>query len=99
MKRPFPKEAELVEKSERLSVLNVALNIDGKDKPRDKEERQACDGKTSIDTFLSVYNSLMVSVTAIFRIRLAGAWMAARVATITNKTTISSRETGSVHTA
>ena len=52
VKRPFPQEAELAEKSERLSVLNVALNIGGKDKPRDKEERQARDGKTSIKRLL-----------------------------------------------
>ena len=52
VKRPFPQEAELAEKSERLSVLNVALNIGGKDKPRDKGERQARDGKTSIKRLL-----------------------------------------------
>ncbi len=52
VKRPFPQEAELAEKSERLSVLNVALNIGRKDKPRDKEERQARDGKTSIKRLL-----------------------------------------------
>ena len=52
VKRPFPQEAELAEKSERLSVLNVALNIGGKDTPRDKGERQARDGKTSIKRLL-----------------------------------------------
>ncbi len=52
VKRPFSQETELAEKSERLSVLNVALNIGGKDKPRDKEERQARDGKTSIKRLL-----------------------------------------------
>ncbi len=39
----------------------------------------------------------MVSVTVIFRIRLAGAGMAAGVATITNRTTISTRVAGDVH--
>ena len=52
VQRPFPQEAELAEKSERLSVLNVALNMGGKEKPRDKEERQARDGKTSIKRLL-----------------------------------------------
>ena len=50
--KSFPQETELTEKSERLSVLNVALNIGGKDKPRDKGERQARDGKTSIKRLL-----------------------------------------------
>ncbi len=52
VKRPFPQEAELAEKSERLNVLNVALNMGGKDKPRDKGERQARDGKPSIKRLL-----------------------------------------------
>ena len=50
--KSFPQETELTEKSERLSVLNVALNIGDKDKPRDKEERQARDRKTSIKRLL-----------------------------------------------
>lgn len=51
VKRPFPQEAELAEKSERLAALNVALNIGGKDKPSGRE-RQKCDGKTSIKRLL-----------------------------------------------
>lgn len=51
VKRPFPKEAELAEKSNRLNVLNVALNIGGKDAPKDRE-RQRHDGKTSIKRLL-----------------------------------------------
>jgi len=51
VKRPFPQEAELAEKSARLNALNVALNIGGKDKPKDRE-RQARDGKTSIKRLL-----------------------------------------------
>lgn len=51
VKRPFPQEEELAEKSKRLSVLNVALNMGGKSKPKDKE-RQAHDGKTSIKRLL-----------------------------------------------
>ena len=51
VKRPFPQEAELSEKSNRLNVLNVALNIGGKDAPKDRE-RQRHDGKTSIKRLL-----------------------------------------------
>lgn len=51
VKRPFPQEAELAEKSERLAALNVALNIGGKDKPNSRE-RQKHDGKTSIKRLL-----------------------------------------------
>ena len=51
VKRPFPQEAELTEKSNRLNVLNVALNIGGKDAPKDRE-RQRHDGKTSIKRLL-----------------------------------------------
>ena len=51
VKRPFPQEAELAEKSERLAALNVALNIGGKDKPSG-QERQKRDGKTSIKRLL-----------------------------------------------
>lgn len=51
VKRPFPQEAELAEKSNRLNVLNVALNIGGKDAPKDRE-RQRHDGKTSIKRLL-----------------------------------------------
>ena len=51
VKRPFPQEAELAEKSKRLNVLNVALNIGGKDAPKDRE-RQRHDGKTSIKRLL-----------------------------------------------
>lgn len=51
VKRPFPQEAELAEKSNRLNVLNVALNIGGKDAPKDRE-CQRHDGKTSIKRLL-----------------------------------------------
>lgn len=51
VKRPFPQEAELAEKSNRLNVLNVALNIGGKDASKDRE-RQRHDGKTSIKRLL-----------------------------------------------
>lgn len=51
VKRPFPQEAELAEKSNRLNVLNVALNIGGKDAPKDRE-CQWHDGKTSIKRLL-----------------------------------------------
>lgn len=51
VKRPFPQETELAEKSERLAALNVALNIGGKDKPNSRE-RQKHDGKTSIKRLL-----------------------------------------------
>lgn len=50
VKRPFLQEAELAEKSKRLSILNVELNMS--DKPKDKGERQARDGKTSIKRLL-----------------------------------------------
>ena len=41
VKRPFPQEQELAEKSARLNVLRIALNMDGKStgkRERDKEE-------------------------------------------------------------
>ena len=50
VKRPFPQEAELAEKSERLAALNVALNIGGKDKPTAGTAKH--DGKTSIKRLL-----------------------------------------------
>ena len=41
VKRPFPQEQELAEKTSRLNVLRIALNMDGKStgkRGRDKEE-------------------------------------------------------------
>ena len=49
VKRPFPQEQELVEKTSRLNVLRIALNMDGKStgkRERDKEELDG--GKPSI---------------------------------------------------
>lgn len=51
--RPFPQEEELKEKSARLSVLNVELNMDqGDDAPVADEEHQEPDGKQSIRRML-----------------------------------------------
>jgi len=54
VKRPFPQEQELAEKSARLNVLRIALNMDGKStdkRERDKEELDG--GKPSASTGLS----------------------------------------------
>lgn len=53
VKRPFPQEQELVEKTSRLNVLRIALNMDGKStgkRERDKEELDG--GKPSIKGML-----------------------------------------------
>lgn len=53
VKRPFPQEQELAEKSSRLNVLRIALNMDGKSTgkwERDKEELDG--GKPSIKGML-----------------------------------------------
>lgn len=53
VKRPFPQEQELAEKSARLNVLRIALNMDGKStgkRERDKEELDG--GKPSIKGML-----------------------------------------------
>ena len=53
VKRPFPQEQELVEKTSRLNVLRIALNMDGKStgkRERDKEELDR--GKPSIKGML-----------------------------------------------
>lgn len=53
VKRPFPQEQELVEKTSRLNVLRIALNMDGKftgKRERDKEELDG--GKPSIKGML-----------------------------------------------
>lgn len=53
VKRPFPQEQELAEKSSRLNVLRIALNMDGKStgkRERDKEELDG--GKPSIKGML-----------------------------------------------
>lgn len=53
VKRPFPQEQELAEKTSRLNVLRIALNMDGKStgkRERDKEELDG--GKPSIKGML-----------------------------------------------
>ena len=53
VKRPFPQEQELTEKTSRLNVLRIALNMDGKSngkRERDKEELDG--GKPSIKGML-----------------------------------------------
>ena len=53
VKRPFPQEQKLVEKTSRLNVLRIALNMDGKStgkRERDKEELDG--GKPSIKGML-----------------------------------------------
>ena len=53
VKRPFPQEQELAERSARLNVLRIALNMDGKStgkRERDKEELDG--GKPSIKGML-----------------------------------------------
>lgn len=53
VKRPFPQEQKLAEKSARLNVLRIALNMDGKStgkRERDKEELDG--GKPSIKGML-----------------------------------------------
>lgn len=53
VKRPFPQEQELAEKTSRLNVLRIALNMDGKStgkRGRDKEELDG--GKPSIKGML-----------------------------------------------
>ena len=49
--REFPQETELAEKTARLNVLNVALNIGGKETATDRKQRDRS-GRTSIKSLL-----------------------------------------------
>ena len=53
VKRPFPQEQELNEKTSRLNVLRIALNMDGKSTGKRKRETEELDGgKPSIKGML-----------------------------------------------
>ena len=53
VKRPFPQEQELNEKTSRLNVLRIALNMDGKSTGKRKRETEELDGgKPSIKWML-----------------------------------------------
>lgn len=44
MQRPFPLEQELANKTSRLSVLRIALNMDGKSSGKQKREVEELNG-------------------------------------------------------
>ena len=53
VKRPFPQEQELVEKTSRLNVLRIALNMDGKSTGKRELDKEELDGgKPSIKGML-----------------------------------------------
>ena len=53
VKRPFPQEQELVEKTSRLNVLRIALNMDGKSTgKRERDKAELDGGKPSIKGML-----------------------------------------------
>ena len=89
-----------------LLIAIIVQNLSfGKGPLADKLDRCLCAGQSLPLThglilpssiFKRSYNSLIVSVTAIFRIRLEGAWTAARVAKSTNSKIIRIDDTGSV---
>lgn len=45
VKRPFPQEQELAEKSSRLNVLRIALNMDGKSTGKRERDKEELDGE------------------------------------------------------